>query len=83
MQPAATVVYNVPSIATAVGDDYDDDVVFSGGLPIRQNRQLPKARHGAGSRPVHCEFFLYLINVHVFVKQLQLHGLLGSISSFR
>jgi len=28
----------------------------SGGLPIRQNRQLPKARHGAGARPVHCEF---------------------------
>ena len=24
----------------------------SGGLPIRQNRQLPKARHGAGARPV-------------------------------
>jgi len=34
----------------------------SGGLPIRQNRQLPKARHGAGARPVHCEFFLYLMN---------------------
>jgi len=34
----------------------------SGGLPIRQNRQLPKARHGAGARPVHFEFFLYLIN---------------------
>jgi len=33
-----------------------------GRLPIRQNRQLPKARHGAGARPVHCEFFLYLIN---------------------
>ena len=43
-----------------------------GGLPIRQNRQLPKARHGAGARPVHCEFFLYLINVHVFVKQHKL-----------
>ena len=27
-------------------------VLFSGGLPIRQNRQLPKARHGAGARPV-------------------------------
>jgi len=26
----------------------------SDGLPIRQNRQLPKARHGAGARPVHC-----------------------------
>jgi len=24
----------------------------SGGLPIRQNRQLPKARHGAGARSV-------------------------------
>ena len=36
--------------------------VYSGGLPIRQKRQLPKARHGAGARPVHCEFFLYLIN---------------------
>ena len=35
----------------------------SGGLPIRQNRQLPKARHGAGARPVHCEFFLYLIKL--------------------
>ena len=33
----------------------------SGGLPIRQNRQLPKARHGAGAQPVHCEFFLYFI----------------------
>ena len=43
-----------------------------GGLRIRQNRQLPKARHGAGARPVHCEFFLYLINVHVFVKQHKL-----------
>jgi len=44
----------------------------SGGLPIRQNRQLPKARHGAGARPVHCEFFLYLINnlVSDFVTQL-------------
>jgi len=29
----------------------------SGGLSIRKNRQLPKARHGAGARPVHCEFF--------------------------
>jgi len=29
----------------------------SGGLPIRQKRQLPKDRHGAGARPVHCEFF--------------------------
>ena len=27
-------------------------VMFSGGLPIRQNKQLPKARHGAGARPV-------------------------------
>ena len=27
-------------------------VAVSGGLPIRQNRQLPKARHGAGARPV-------------------------------
>ena len=44
----------------------------SGGLPIRQKRQLPKARHGAGARPVHCEFFLYLINnlVSDFVTQL-------------
>jgi len=24
----------------------------SGGLPIRQNRQLPKAGHGVGARPV-------------------------------
>ena len=44
----------------------------SGGLPIRQKRQLPKARHGAGARPVHCEFFKYLINnlVSDFVTQL-------------
>jgi len=27
-------------------------VTHSGRLPIRQNRQLPKARHGAGVRPV-------------------------------
>jgi len=26
--------------------------ISSGGLPIRQNRQLPKARHDAGARPV-------------------------------
>ena len=46
--------------------------VYSGGLPIRQKRQLPKARHGAGARPVHCEFFKYLINslVSDFVTQL-------------
>ena len=31
----------------------------SGGLPIRKNRQLPKARHGAGARPVHCDFFIF------------------------
>ena len=35
-------------------------VFVSGGLPIRQNRQLPKARHGAGARTVHCEFFFVL-----------------------
>jgi len=39
--------------AEAMTHAHDD----SGGLPIRQNRQLPKARHGAGARPVHCEFF--------------------------
>jgi len=32
-------------------------VTTSGGLPIRQNRQLPKARQGAVARPIHCEFF--------------------------
>ena len=39
--------------AEAMTHAHDD----SGGLPIRQNRQLPKARHCAGARPVHCEFF--------------------------
>jgi len=52
---------------------------LSGGLPIRQNRQLPKARHGAGARPVHCEFFKYLFNVHVFVKQHKLVDLVQYI----
>jgi len=57
----------------------DPRTAASGGLPIRQNRQLPKARHGAGARPVHCEFLLYLINVHVFVKQYKLVDLVQYI----
>jgi len=40
---------------------------------------VPKARHGAGARPVHCEFFLYLINVPVFVKQHKLVDLVQYI----
>jgi len=50
-----------------------DQVMTSDGLSTKQNRQLPKARHGAGARPVHCEFFyIYLINnlVSDFVTQL-------------
>jgi len=54
-------------------------LLFSDGLPIRQNRQLPKARHGAGARPIHCEFFLNSINVHVLVKQHKLVDLVQYI----
>jgi len=45
---------------------------LSGGLPIRQNRQLPKARLVRGPGPFIVNFCLYLINVHVFVKQHKL-----------
>ena len=31
----------------------------SGGLPIRKNRQLPKARHGAGPGPFIVNFFIF------------------------
>ena len=71
----------------------------SGGLPIRQNRQLPKARHGAGARPVrrtarknvllkhvfHSFIFskllciVFMLDVHVFVKQHKLVDLLQYI----
>jgi len=46
----------------------------SGGLPIRQNRQLPVARHGAGARTVHVNF-LYLISnlVSDFVTWLKVY----------
>ena len=47
----------------------------SGGLPIRQNRQLPKARHGAGARPC----IVFMLDVHVFVKQHKLVDLVQYI----
>jgi len=41
--------FSVRPLASAHGEG---QMGSSGGLPIRQNRQLPKARHGAGARPV-------------------------------
>ena len=38
----------------------------SGGLPIRQNRQLPKARHGAGARPVQRKARKNVLLKHLF-----------------
>jgi len=38
----------------------------SGGLPIRQNRQLPKARHGAGAWPVQRKARKNVLLKHVF-----------------
>ena len=54
----------------------------SGGLHIRQNRQLPKARHGARGPGPFIVNFSYLINVHVFVKQHKLVDLVQYIPSF-
>ena len=66
----------------------------SGGLPIRQNRQLPKARHCAGARPVQRKarkmFFysfiiskllciVFMLGVYVFVKQHELVDLVQYI----
>jgi len=41
-----------PYLVNARPDALNPTRPISGGLPIRQNRQLPKARHGAGARPV-------------------------------
>ena len=38
----------------------------SGGLPIRQNRQLPKARHGAGARHVQRKARKVILLKHIF-----------------
>ena len=71
----------------------------SGGLPIRQNRQLPKARHGAGGparskkseknvllKHVFDSFIIskllcivFMLDVHVFVKQHKLVDLVQYI----